>query len=68
MLPERSWDQSYALFRIEDVLTPALLLYPDFIAANIERTLHLLSGDPNRWRVHNVRGLLHICAGDINKA
>ncbi|HEY4764549.1 MAG TPA: alanine racemase [Candidatus Sulfotelmatobacter sp.] len=52
MLPERSWDQSYALFRIEDVLTPALLLYPDFIAANIERTLHLLSGDPNRWRVH----------------
>ena len=52
MLPERTWDQGYALSRIEDVLTPALLLYPDFIAANIERTLHLLSGDPNRWRVH----------------
>jgi len=52
MLPELTWDQRYALSRIEDVLTPALLLYPDFIAANIERTLQLLSGDPNRWRVH----------------
>jgi D-serine deaminase-like pyridoxal phosphate-dependent protein len=34
------------------VLTPALLLYPEIVASNIERTLELLGGDANRWRVH----------------
>jgi D-serine deaminase-like pyridoxal phosphate-dependent protein len=52
MLQEFPWDQRYAISGIEDVLTPALLLYPEFIAANIERTLDLLDGDPDRWRVH----------------
>jgi D-serine deaminase-like pyridoxal phosphate-dependent protein len=34
------------------VLTPVLVVYPELIASNIERTLSLLSGDTNPWRVH----------------
>ena len=52
MLQELSWDERYAVSAIEDVLTPALVMYPDLIAANIERTLELLAGDVDRWRVH----------------
>jgi len=52
MLSEFAWDQRYSLSGIEEVLTPALLVYPNFIASNIERTLALLDGDVNRWRVH----------------
>jgi D-serine deaminase-like pyridoxal phosphate-dependent protein len=52
MLHEFPWDQRYAVPGIEDVLTPALVMYPDVIAANIERTLQLLDGDADRWRVH----------------
>jgi D-serine deaminase-like pyridoxal phosphate-dependent protein len=52
MLHEMKLDQRYAVSAIEDVLTPALLLYPEEIANNIHRTLALLSGDANRWRVH----------------
>jgi len=51
-LQEIAWDPRYAVSGIEDVLTPALLLYPDVIASNIDRTLDLLAGDANRWRVH----------------
>jgi D-serine deaminase-like pyridoxal phosphate-dependent protein len=52
MLHEMKLDQRHAVSAIEDVLTPALLLYPEEIANNIHRTLALLSGDANRWRVH----------------
>lgn len=52
MLSDFAWDQRYRVSAIEDVLTPALLLYPEFVASNIERTLDLLGGDANRWRVH----------------
>src|SRR5260370_15347599 len=52
MLTEFPWDQRYQLSSIADVLTPALLLYPEILAANIHRTVELLDGDPNRWRVH----------------
>jgi D-serine deaminase-like pyridoxal phosphate-dependent protein len=52
MLHESAWDQRYAVSGIEDVLTPALVMYPDVIAANIERTLELLEGNADRWRVH----------------
>jgi D-serine deaminase-like pyridoxal phosphate-dependent protein len=34
------------------VLTPALLVYPEIVASNIDRTLRLLDGDGDRWRVH----------------
>ncbi len=52
MLNEFGWDQRYDVSGIDDVLTPALVVYPDLIAANIERTLELLDGDVDRWRVH----------------
>lgn len=52
MLSEFGWEQRYCVSGIDDVLTPALVMYPDLIAANIERTLELLEGDADRWRVH----------------
>jgi D-serine deaminase-like pyridoxal phosphate-dependent protein len=52
MLPDLAWDERYAVSGIEDVLTPALVMYPDAIASNIERTIKLLDGEPDRWRVH----------------
>jgi D-serine deaminase-like pyridoxal phosphate-dependent protein len=52
MLGEYAWDERYRLSGIEEVLTPALLVYPNFIASNIESTLGLLDGDATRWRVH----------------
>jgi D-serine deaminase-like pyridoxal phosphate-dependent protein len=42
-------------YRIHDaaqLLTPALILYPDFIDHNITVTLDALNGDANRWRPH----------------
>ena len=52
MLKAFAWDDGYRLSAIEEVLTPALVVYPDFIASNVERTLALLDGDAGRWRVH----------------
>ena len=52
MLSEFSWDRCYRVSDVDQVLTPALVMYPDVIASNIERTLHLLGGDADRWRVH----------------
>jgi D-serine deaminase-like pyridoxal phosphate-dependent protein len=42
-------------YRIADtskVLTPALLIYPEIVRANIAATVRVLGGDPNRWRPH----------------
>lgn len=52
MLNQFAWDERYRLSNIENVLTPALLVYPEDISSNIEQTLRLLNGDANRWRVH----------------
>jgi D-serine deaminase-like pyridoxal phosphate-dependent protein len=52
MLSESAWDQRYEVSGIEHVLTPALVMYPEIIASNMERTVELLGGDPDRWRVH----------------
>jgi len=52
MLSEFAWDPRYHVSAVEDVLTPALLLYPEIVASNIQCTLDLLGGDANRWRVH----------------
>ena len=52
MLNEFAWDERYRVGNIDDVLTPALVLYPEAISSNIEQTLRLLDGDANRWRVH----------------
>lgn len=52
MLTEFPWDPAYEFSGIEDVMTPALVVYPELIASNIERTLALLGGDGDRWRAH----------------
>ena len=52
MLSELGWDGRYGIAGIEDVMTPALVIYPEMIAANIESTLKLLAGNADRWRVH----------------
>lgn len=52
MLTEFPWSEDYRVSGLEDVLTPALVIYPEMIAANLERTLALLDGDAGRWRVH----------------
>jgi len=52
MISEFAWDPRYEVRGIEDVMTPALVVYPEIIASNIERTVELLSGDADRWRVH----------------
>jgi D-serine deaminase-like pyridoxal phosphate-dependent protein len=52
MLTEFSWDERYRVSDIENVLTPALVVYPEIIASNIARTVHLLGGDADRWRAH----------------
>ena len=52
MLSEFPWDERHRMTGIEDVLTPALVVYPEIVASNVARTLHLLGGDANRWRAH----------------
>src|SRR5260370_28270703 len=52
MLSEFPWDPRYEVSAIAAVLTPALLLYPEIISANIDRTVELLGGNPDRWRPH----------------
>jgi D-serine deaminase-like pyridoxal phosphate-dependent protein len=52
MLSQFPWDSRYRVSGTEDVLTPALLIYPEFIGSNIEATLALVGGDADRWRVH----------------
>ncbi len=52
MVTDYPLDPAYIVKSFDDILTPALLVYPDIIASNIERTLHLLEGNADRWRVH----------------
>ena len=52
MLSNYPWNERYRITALDDVLTPALLIYPEAIAANISRTLQVLGGDADRWRVH----------------
>lgn len=46
------WDEKYRVSDISEVLTPALLLYPEIIASNIDCTVQLLGGKADRWRAH----------------
>lgn len=52
MLAEFPWTEDYRASGLDEVLTPALAIYPEMIASNLERTLALLDGDGGRWRVH----------------
>src|SRR5688500_153195 len=42
----------YRFDDVEQVLTPALAIYPEIVDANIRTTLTLLGGEPSRWRPH----------------
>lgn len=42
----------YALKKADSVLTPALLIYPELVDANIRATLRMMGGNPDRWRPH----------------
>ncbi|HSK10539.1 MAG TPA: alanine racemase [Vicinamibacterales bacterium] len=42
----------YELRETDDLLTPALLIYPDLVQENVRAILSLLGGDPGRWRAH----------------
>ena len=52
MLGEFPWDERYRISDVTNVLTPALVVYPEIIDSNIARTLHLLGGNADRWRAH----------------
>jgi D-serine deaminase-like pyridoxal phosphate-dependent protein len=52
MISEYPLDPAYVVSSFDDILTPALLVYPEVIASNIDRTLHLLEGNADRWRAH----------------
>ena len=52
MISKFAWDPRYEVSGMEDVMTPALVVYPEIIASNIQRTVELLGGDAGRWRVH----------------
>jgi D-serine deaminase-like pyridoxal phosphate-dependent protein len=36
----------------KDILTPALVIYPDIVTVNICATIQRLGGEPDRWRPH----------------
>ena len=42
----------YRLLQERDVLTPALVIYPQIVDQNIAITIRLLGNDPGRWRPH----------------
>jgi len=52
MLQEFAWKESYRIERASDLLTPALVIYPDIVQSNIACTVELLDGDAGRWRAH----------------
>jgi D-serine deaminase-like pyridoxal phosphate-dependent protein len=44
--------RSYEVGRLERILTPALLIYADYVRQNIQTTLNLVGGDARRLRPH----------------
>ncbi len=52
MLQELSWDERYQVANTDNLITPALVIYPENIAANIASTLNVLGGNADRWRAH----------------
>ena len=52
MLQDFPCHDRYRLLDPDPVLTPALLLYPEAVASNIQSTLNLLDSNADRWRAH----------------
>jgi D-serine deaminase-like pyridoxal phosphate-dependent protein len=47
LLPE-----TYRVDAADRIVTPALLIYPQIVESNINATIRMAGGDPNRWRPH----------------
>ena len=45
-------DEPYRLAEAGQLMTPALLIYPELVDSNITAMLAVLGGDANRWRPH----------------
>lgn len=52
LLREFPWNERYRIDDVSQVLTPALVVYPEAIASNMACTLRLLEGNADRWRAH----------------
>jgi D-serine deaminase-like pyridoxal phosphate-dependent protein len=52
MISGMEWNDRYRISGVEDILTPALIVYPEIVASNIACTLALLGGNADRWRAH----------------
>jgi D-serine deaminase-like pyridoxal phosphate-dependent protein len=52
MIGELHWNERYKISEADDILTPALIVYPEIVASNIACTLALLGGNADRWRAH----------------
>ena len=52
MLSDFPWNDRYRVADSEEIITPALIVYPEIIASNIDSTLRLLGGNADRWRAH----------------
>jgi len=52
LLQEFPWRDRYRVPDLDNVLTPALAIYPDAIISNVQSTLNLLDGNADRWRAH----------------
>ncbi len=55
----------------DEIVTPALAFYPDVIHRNIDVTLKLLNGEPDRWRPHvktakSLRTMRHFVERGVN--
>jgi D-serine deaminase-like pyridoxal phosphate-dependent protein len=44
--------EAYMLDDVSEIMTPALLIYPELVENNIEATLKMVNHDPERWRPH----------------
>lgn len=52
VLSEFPWSEQYRIADAGDVMTPALVVYPELVESNISRTMKLLDGNADRWRAH----------------
>lgn len=46
------FDNRYSINGTDQVLTPALAIYPEVVDSNIQNTVRLLGGNADRWRPH----------------
>jgi D-serine deaminase-like pyridoxal phosphate-dependent protein len=52
MLQGFPYREKYRIADADRIITPALLLYPEIVASNVQCTLNLLGGNADRWRAH----------------